>query len=69
MNKTHRGFLKALSAVLANLSGAWFALAFITPNFSNILDKEAIIVLTFDIIFGIVFLVLATIVERILDNE
>ena len=69
MNKTFRAFLKALSQVFANLSAAWFALAFITPNFGNIFNTKALSVLTVDIIFGIVFLVLATIVERILDYE
>jgi len=68
VTKNSRAFLKALSGVLANLSGAWFALALVTPNF-GIFNKEAIIVLTFYIIFAIIFLVLATIVERILDYE
>lgn len=69
MNKTSRAFLKALSQVFANLSAAWFTLAFITPNFSNAFNTKAIIVLTTDIVFGIVFLALTTIAERIITNE
>lgn len=64
MNKTSRAFLKSLSAVLANLSGTWFVLAFVTPNFSNLPLTEIIIVLTKDVLFGIVFLIASALIEK-----
>lgn len=69
MHKWREPFLKALSSVLGNLSAAWFGLAFITPSFLDIRKIEALPVLTLDIILGIVFLALTTIVERILEYE
>ena len=69
MGRNSRAFLKALSQVFANLSATWFTLAFVTPNFSNVFNTKSIIVLTTDIVFGIVFLALTTIVERIITNE
>lgn len=70
MTKTKKAFLKALSSVTGNLSAAWFALVFITPNLSYIFTIKTIVVLTYDVVFGIVFLVLTTIIERYLsDND
>lgn len=66
MNKTSHAFLKSLSAVLANLSAAWFTIAFITPNFSNLPFTETTIVLTKDIFLGIVFLLASTLIEKYL---
>lgn len=59
-------FLRALASVLGNLSAAWFVVAFITPNFADITSFEGALVLTRDILFGIVFLLAATIIERLL---
>jgi len=64
VTKTYSAFLKMLSAVMANLSAAWFAIAFITPNFSHLSTIEIMILLTKDISFGIVFLLAATLIER-----
>ena len=66
MKQYRRPFLRALSAVAANISAAWFILAFVTPNFAGV-SIESIITLTRDILLGIVFLVLTTIIERILE--
>ena len=66
MGKNTRAFLKALSQVLANISAAWFVLAFVTPNFSNLPLTEIITVLTKDILLGIVFLLASTLIERYL---
>lgn len=57
-------FLRALSGVLGNLSAGWFGVAFITPNFVDIHTLQAIITLTKDMLFGILFLLATTIVER-----
>lgn len=64
MGRTTLAFLKALSQVLGNLSATWFAVAFITPNFSNLSSTETLIVLTKDVSFGIVFLLATTLIER-----
>lgn len=64
-----RPFLKALSAVLGNLSAAWFGVALITPNLTDITNIRSITTLTLDILLGIVFLGLTTIIERVLENE
>ena len=66
MGRNSRAFLKALSAVLANLSGAWFTIAFVTPNFSNLPLAETMIVLTKDILLGIVFLLSSALIEKYL---
>lgn len=64
MTKTKRAFFKALSSVTGNLSAAWFAIAFITPNLSDFSIIEIILLLTKDIAFGIVFLLATTLIER-----
>ena len=64
MSKNSRAFLKALSQVLANLSGAWFALAIVTSSFGELTDLESIMVLTRHILLGILFLALTAFVER-----
>lgn len=66
MSKISLAFLKSLSAVTSNLSAAWFALALVTPNFTNISNTEIIVVLTRDVVFGILWLVLTVIIERTL---
>lgn len=64
MIKTKRAFLKALSSVTGNLSAAWFAVAFVTPNFTNIFSIKTMSFLTQNIILGIVFLILTAFIER-----
>lgn len=59
-------WLKALSGLSVNLSAAWFTLAIVTPNFSSLANIEALLVLTRDLVFGIVFLVLTVIFERLI---
>lgn len=69
MDRYQHSFIKALAGLSLNISAAWFALAFITPNFVDLHALEAVIVLTKDIVLGIVFLVLNIIFEQHLKNE
>lgn len=64
MNRTKQAFLKSLAAVTGSLSAAWFAVAFITPNFPNLSTPETLILLTKDISYGIVLLLVTTLIER-----
>lgn len=69
MKRTYRLWLHSLSGICQNLSVALFGLAFITPNFSTLKDLEDILVLTLDILFGMLFLVLSVEMEQILEYE
>lgn len=60
-------WLKALSGLCINLSAAWFVLAFVTPNF-ELSRPDAFWVLTYDIYFGIVFLLIAVKLEKYLES-
>ncbi len=63
-----RALLKATSSVTGNLSAAWFALVLITPNITKIFTFDTLILLTKNIILGIVFLVLTAFIERKLSK-
>ena len=69
MSETTRAFLKALSSVTGNISGTWFAVAFITPNFIKFSPVDSITILTKDISSGIVWLILTTILERTINEH
>lgn len=69
MKNWQPSFLKALSAVLGNLSAGWFGVAIIVPNFVNPLTLDGFLILTRDVAFGIVFLAATVIIERILHHE
>jgi len=58
VEKKYRPWLKAFSAISGNISAAWFAVPFIAPSISFPKDKGDFLVLTSDIGFGIVFLLL-----------
>ena len=68
MKRKYKPLLRATSAVLGNLSAGWFGLVLVAPNFTDITKIESILTLTKDAIFGIVFLVLTTIVERMIEK-
>lgn len=67
MKKFHqrikRASLRALSGLSINLSAGWFALAFITPNIVDISGALDILRLTYDLLFGILFLVITIFIE------
>ena len=58
MSTNYRPWLKSLAGLSINISAAWFGLALITPNFINSGLGEFLIVLTRDVTFGIVFLLI-----------
>lgn len=69
MSKNTRALLRASSSVSANLAAAWFAVAFITPNFTDLKNPDAIFFLTKNILLAIVFLGITALLERALANE
>ena len=56
--------LHAFSGLAINLSAVYITLAFITPNFIGLQEKDALVILTFDIFLAIVFLVINIILEK-----
>lgn len=69
MNRNFRPWLRSLSGICQNMSVALFGLAFITPNFTTLNNPENILVLTLDILFGMLFLVISVQMEQILEYE
>jgi len=69
VDKNVRALLKALSSVAANISAAWFGLALVTPNFTEISNSDSLFVLTSNVFFGIVFLLISATFERLLLYE
>ncbi|MBI4079547.1 MAG: hypothetical protein HY429_04605 [Candidatus Levybacteria bacterium] len=54
--KKYRPLIRAFSGLFVNLSAVWFAVAFITPNFSDITTPEGFFALTRNVLSGILFL-------------
>lgn len=63
-----KSWLRAYSGLSINLSAAWFGLAIVTPNFSDITTMEGFLTLTRDIMFGIIFLVTCVRIEEFLEK-
>ncbi|MBM4401799.1 MAG: hypothetical protein FJ044_00970 [Candidatus Cloacimonetes bacterium] len=61
-------WLKALSGLCVNLSAGWFGAALITFNFLDPSKKGGFWVLTYDIVFGTLFLLLTVRVEKYLEE-
>lgn len=57
-------WLKALSGFSVNVSSALFILAFVTPNYADLAKFEAVSVLIFDVLFGMVFLLFSVFLEK-----
>lgn len=68
VKKKYHPLFRACSSVLGNLSAGWFGLAILTPNFINLEMIEAVFVLTMDVLLGILFLCLTTLVEGFIDK-
>lgn len=65
MNKRYKkAWLRMLAGVCGNITAGWFGLAFITPNFVNLSNTDGVIVLTRDVLLGIVFLLIGVLLER-----
>lgn len=62
-------FFKALSSVSANISAAWFILAFVTPNFANLTSIDSQLTLIKDLVFGIISFAVTVVIENYLKNE
>lgn len=59
--------LRAFSGLSVNLSAAWFAAAFITPNFADVRTPAALVVLMLDLLFGTVSLAVVIRLEELLE--
>lgn len=64
MKKNIQAWQKTISGLSINISAGWFGLAFLTPNFTDLLKPENTSILIRDIFFGIVFLILTFFLER-----
>ncbi len=53
-----------LSGLFVNLAATWFAAAAVTPNFVSFEKPGNFLMLTYDILGGILFLILASVVEE-----
>lgn len=62
--KDKKALMKALAGLSVNLSAAWLATAIISPNFGDLSDARAILLLTGDLLLGIVFLGVTYALER-----
>lgn len=62
--KTQKALIRVLAGICINLSAGWFAFVLITPNFLNLALFNTLILLFLDLLFGIMFLTLAVILER-----
>ena len=65
-SKNKKSWSKVLSGLSINLAAVWFGAAFISPNFGSISDKNALLLLTGDILLGIFCLVVSYKLEKIL---
>lgn len=61
-------WLRAFSGLFINFAAGYFALAFITPNFTNPATPNAFVILTWNILFGIVFLIASVKTEERLER-
>ena len=68
-NDTLQPWIKAFSSLSINFSAAWFGLAFITPNFTDVTNTDGALLLTKDIGAGIVFLLTCVYLEKILSEK
>jgi hypothetical protein len=69
MFRKYRPWLKSFSGLFQGLSTAWFSIAFITPKQLGFNNFEDTLILTLDMLFGMLFLVLSVKVEHILEYE
>jgi len=53
-----------LSGLFVNLAATWFAAAVLTPNFIPIDELADFLILTYDIFGGIMFVIVATVIEE-----
>jgi len=60
-------WIKVLSSLFVNLAAVWLATIFVIPNLSSI--PVPISVLTLNFIYGIVYLLLAVELEKLLQNN
>lgn len=68
MKRKYRPWARSLSGLYQNISASWLGLAFITPNFASLNSQQAAFVLTLDILFGILFLLLSVKIEQMLNS-
>ena len=68
MDKKYRPWLRALSGLSINFSAAWLVLPFIGSSVSFPQDILDFLVLTLNIVLGIIFLLLTVLIERRLEE-
>lgn len=69
MRRLPRPLLKTLSGLFINISAAWFIVSFVGPNISFPKSEREFLVLTWQIVLGIVFMLLSLWCEKELENE
>lgn len=63
--KDRKAISKTLSGLAVNLSAAWYAAIFIVPNFAIFPSiPTVVLILTMDLLFGTLFLLIAFKFER-----
>jgi len=67
--KKYRPWIKALSGLSINVSAAWFAVPFIGTTIKFPQTFFDVVILTLDIILGILFLLITVLFERKLEDE
>ena len=61
---TNKSLLRVLSGLFTNLSAAALGLVIFTPNFIPLNTPAGLLSLTYDIVFAIVFLLVAVILDE-----
>lgn len=61
-------WLKAFSGLFINFSAGYFGLTFIAANFTPFSVPNTLVILTWNLLFGIVFFIASVKTEEILDT-
>ncbi|MGH7203087.1 MAG: hypothetical protein ACREHC_01440 [Candidatus Levyibacteriota bacterium] len=62
--KDKEAWVKAFTALSGNLAAGYFGLVLIAPNFSPLRSVTDVLILTYDLVLGIVFLWITYKLER-----
>ena len=62
--KYYLAWIRSLSGLSINISAIWFTASVIGPNLSLPRNPREFVVLTFQIVFGIVFLLITVLLDK-----
>ena len=62
-------WLEAIADLLINLAAGWFGVVVIVPNFGGLDDTRSFLLLTEDLVAGIVSLILAVRLKRLVKRR